>query len=84
MQAWVKKHNSAFYCIDNYIKKDNKNYNLKSYKMDTSFDKYTNFRIIYYNIKISRQVFFSNIALSSNEYNNFIRKTKIEKLSKYE
>jgi len=82
MNTWVKKHDTLFNFIDKKIKLDDKNYNLISYKIAGDDADVISVRVIYHNIKIHKVVSFSKILIYLNEYDKFIRKEKIENLSK--
>jgi len=82
MNAWTKKHNVLFNFIDKKIKLDSEKFNLISYKIANNSTDCIAIRVIYCNTSISREVIFSKIIIYLNEYDIFVRKTKIENLSK--
>jgi len=82
MNAWVRKRTTLFNFIDKKIKLDNDKYNLVSYKISEESTKKISSRIIYCNINIHKEVLFTDITIDFSEYDKFIRKTKIENLSK--
>lgn len=82
MNTWVRKHDVLFNFINKKIKFDNENFNLISYKIAGVSDEHTSIRVIYNDSTIPKDVIFSKIIIYLTEYDKFVRKTKIETLSK--
>ncbi len=82
MNAWTKKHDTLFNFINKKIKIDSEKFNLISYKIAGNSSDYISVRVIYCDTDITKKVNFSKMIIDNCEYDKFIRKTKIENLSK--